>query len=248
MSSGSTPLYEADCKLLLVEDRSALLAGASPSNDLMLQTLGQSDPISTQIAIIKTRPILADVVGTLWDRRCPRAARAHGRPQGPAEGGGHPQHEPHFRDLPGPGSAEGRRRHQHARARLRGAKPEVESGADGHLKGFHRRPTGNTEGAGSGSGKQDPRFQEEQGDFLPGRRSARTGDRPGPARSRADTARNPAERRPLRRGPSSPQRSTHREPCRTVSMLTGRPPWSRSTARSPASWRSRRTRIARSTT
>jgi capsular exopolysaccharide synthesis family protein len=57
-----TPLYEADCKLLLVEDRSALFAGASPSNDLMLQTLGQSDPISTQIAIIKTRPILADVV------------------------------------------------------------------------------------------------------------------------------------------------------------------------------------------
>jgi succinoglycan biosynthesis transport protein ExoP len=56
-----TPLYEADCKLLLIEDKSALLAN-SPSTDLMLQTLGQSDPVSTQIEIVRTRPILADVI------------------------------------------------------------------------------------------------------------------------------------------------------------------------------------------
>lgn len=162
-----TPLYEADCKLLLVEDRSALLAGASPSNDLMLQTLGQSDPISTQIAIIKTRPILADVVALSG------IVDARGRPVRTDVLKGQLKVEAirntnlisvTYRE---PGPAEGCRRHQHARARLCGAKPEVESGRDGQLQGFHRRPTGNTEGAGSGSGKQDPRFQEEQGDFLP---------------------------------------------------------------------------------
>ena len=58
-----TPLYEADCELLLVEDKSpADLLGGSLGTDLMLQTLGKSDPIATQMEIIKTRPILSKVV------------------------------------------------------------------------------------------------------------------------------------------------------------------------------------------
>lgn len=57
-----TPLYEADCKLLLVEDKSVGLLGSSIATDLMMQTLGKSDPISTQMEIIKTRPILSKVV------------------------------------------------------------------------------------------------------------------------------------------------------------------------------------------
>ncbi len=58
----ATPLYEADCKLLLVEDKSISVMGGSLGTDMMLQTLGKSDPISTQIEIIKTRPILSKVV------------------------------------------------------------------------------------------------------------------------------------------------------------------------------------------
>lgn len=58
----ATPLYEADCKLLLVEDKSISLVGGSSGTDMMLRTLGKSDPISTQIEIIKTRPILSKVV------------------------------------------------------------------------------------------------------------------------------------------------------------------------------------------
>jgi succinoglycan biosynthesis transport protein ExoP len=57
-----TPLYEADCKLLLVDDKSGGLVGTSTGTDLMLQTLGQSDPVATQIEIIKTRPILSKVI------------------------------------------------------------------------------------------------------------------------------------------------------------------------------------------
>jgi capsular exopolysaccharide synthesis family protein len=58
----ATPLYQADCKLLLVEDRSVDLIGSSTGSDLMLQTLGKSDPISTQMEILKTRPILGKVI------------------------------------------------------------------------------------------------------------------------------------------------------------------------------------------
>ncbi len=58
----ATPLFEADCKLLLIEDKSISIMGGSSGTDMMLRTLGKSDPISTQIEIIKTRPILSKVV------------------------------------------------------------------------------------------------------------------------------------------------------------------------------------------
>jgi len=60
-----TPLFQADCKLLLVEDKSVGLMGSAVGTDLMLQTLGKSDPISTQMEIIKTRPILSKVIELL---------------------------------------------------------------------------------------------------------------------------------------------------------------------------------------
>jgi tyrosine-protein kinase Etk/Wzc len=59
------PLFKADCKLLLVEDKSVGTVGSSVGPDLMLQTLGNADPISTQMEIIKTRPILSRVVEIL---------------------------------------------------------------------------------------------------------------------------------------------------------------------------------------
>ncbi|MDG5814696.1 polysaccharide biosynthesis tyrosine autokinase [Chitinispirillales bacterium ANBcel5] len=60
------PVYESQCKILLVEDR----AGGGGFGDMgleniMMQSIGRSDPILTQIEIIKTRPIIEEVI-----RRC----------------------------------------------------------------------------------------------------------------------------------------------------------------------------------
>lgn len=55
-------IYESDCKLLLVDDQNANAFTDFALSDFMMQSFGKSDPIVTQIEILKTRPILAEVV------------------------------------------------------------------------------------------------------------------------------------------------------------------------------------------
>jgi capsular exopolysaccharide synthesis family protein len=61
----SKPVYESDCKLLLVDDKGKNSLTDFALDDIMMQTLGKSDPILTQIEILKTRPILEETI-----RRC----------------------------------------------------------------------------------------------------------------------------------------------------------------------------------
>jgi capsular exopolysaccharide synthesis family protein len=58
----TTPIFESDCKLLLIEGSGMNMLGDMALNDMMMQSLGKSDPISTQIEIIRTRPILSKVI------------------------------------------------------------------------------------------------------------------------------------------------------------------------------------------
>ena len=55
-------IYEADCKLLIVDSNEGGLLGQLGGSDLMLGSLGKSDPIATQIEVVKTRPILREVI------------------------------------------------------------------------------------------------------------------------------------------------------------------------------------------
>lgn len=61
-------VYEANGKLLISQDNMSLMGDASPIEDMMLSSLGKSDPITTQMEIIKTRPILMKVIDTLHMR------------------------------------------------------------------------------------------------------------------------------------------------------------------------------------
>lgn len=58
----ATPIYEAEGKLLLTEDNNSSILGDLAILDVMTQSLGQSDPINTQIEIIRTNPILERVI------------------------------------------------------------------------------------------------------------------------------------------------------------------------------------------
>jgi succinoglycan biosynthesis transport protein ExoP len=58
-------VYEANGKLLISQDNMSIMGDASPLEDMMLSSLGKSDPITTQMEIIKTRPILMKVIDTL---------------------------------------------------------------------------------------------------------------------------------------------------------------------------------------
>lgn len=58
----ATPLYEANCKLLLTDQSSSSILGDMAAQDMMLQAIGKADPINTQIEVIKTRPIINTVI------------------------------------------------------------------------------------------------------------------------------------------------------------------------------------------
>jgi len=58
-------VYEANGKLLISQDNMSIMGEASPLEDMMLSSLGKSDPITTQMEILKTRPILMEVIDTL---------------------------------------------------------------------------------------------------------------------------------------------------------------------------------------
>jgi capsular exopolysaccharide synthesis family protein len=57
-------VYEANGKLLISQDNMSIM-GSSPLEDIMLSSLGKSDPLTTQTEILKTRPILMGVIDTL---------------------------------------------------------------------------------------------------------------------------------------------------------------------------------------
>lgn len=58
----SKPIYESQCKILLVDDKGKNSLADFSMDDMMLQTLGKSDPIQTQIEILKTRPIFEQTI------------------------------------------------------------------------------------------------------------------------------------------------------------------------------------------
>lgn len=58
-------VYESDGKLLISQDNMNLLGNGSPLEDIMLSSLGKSDPLTTQMEILKTRPILNRVIDSL---------------------------------------------------------------------------------------------------------------------------------------------------------------------------------------
>lgn len=58
----ATPIYEVQGKLLLTEDSGSSILGDLAMLDLMTQSLGKSDPINTQMEVIKTNPILERVI------------------------------------------------------------------------------------------------------------------------------------------------------------------------------------------
>ena len=59
------PIYQADGKLLITHDNVDLPGKSNSLDDIMLSSLGKSDPLSTQIEIMKTRPILNKVIDRL---------------------------------------------------------------------------------------------------------------------------------------------------------------------------------------
>jgi len=58
-------VYESDGKLLISQDNMSLMGNGSPLEDIMLSSLGKSDPLTTQMEILKTRPILNRVIDSL---------------------------------------------------------------------------------------------------------------------------------------------------------------------------------------
>lgn len=60
------PVYESNGKLLISQDNMSLIGnGSSPLEDIMLSSLGKSDPLTTQMEILKTRPIMNRVIDSL---------------------------------------------------------------------------------------------------------------------------------------------------------------------------------------
>jgi capsular exopolysaccharide synthesis family protein len=58
-------VYESNGKLLISQDNMSLMNNGSPLEDIMLSSLGKSDPLTTQMEILKTRPILNRVISIL---------------------------------------------------------------------------------------------------------------------------------------------------------------------------------------
>jgi len=58
-------VYESNGKLLISQDNMSFMNNGSPLEDIMLSSLGKSDPLTTQMEILKTRPILHRVVDSL---------------------------------------------------------------------------------------------------------------------------------------------------------------------------------------
>ena len=58
-------VYESNGKLLISQDNMSLMGNESPLEDIMLSSLGKSDPLTTQMEILKTRPILNRVIDSL---------------------------------------------------------------------------------------------------------------------------------------------------------------------------------------
>ncbi|MGM0462685.1 MAG: GumC family protein, partial [Fibrobacterota bacterium] len=63
----STPVYEADAKILVTDSgTSGAVPGFIGAGDMMLSAIGsRSDPLMTQIEIMKTRPVIAEAVRRL---------------------------------------------------------------------------------------------------------------------------------------------------------------------------------------
>ena len=63
-----TPIYQANSKILIAKNQTGNLLQSLSGNfelgnsDMLMQEMGKSDPTSTQIEIIKTRPILQMVI------------------------------------------------------------------------------------------------------------------------------------------------------------------------------------------
>ncbi|MFP4162802.1 MAG: GumC family protein [Chitinispirillaceae bacterium] len=61
----TAPIYESYCHLLLIDDGKLADSESFSQKDFMIQTLGKSDPVLTQIQMLKTRPVIEEVI-----RRC----------------------------------------------------------------------------------------------------------------------------------------------------------------------------------
>ena len=59
------PLYEATCKVLLINEQKTGAAENYTLDDFLMQSLGKSDPILTHLEMLKTRPVIDEVI-----RRC----------------------------------------------------------------------------------------------------------------------------------------------------------------------------------
>lgn len=55
----ATPVYEASCKLLIAD---VMYSSLLNQKDMVLGTLGKSDPITTQVEVMKSRPIFEEVI------------------------------------------------------------------------------------------------------------------------------------------------------------------------------------------
>ncbi|HCY37828.1 MAG: hypothetical protein DKM50_08545 [Candidatus Margulisiibacteriota bacterium] len=60
--SMAKPVYEADCALLVTETKGPGLLGDLEVGALLSETIGKSDPIDTQLELVKRRPILSKVI------------------------------------------------------------------------------------------------------------------------------------------------------------------------------------------
>lgn len=58
-------VYESNGKLLISQDNMSFMNNGSPLEDIMLRSLGKSDPLTTQMEILKTRPITTKIIDTL---------------------------------------------------------------------------------------------------------------------------------------------------------------------------------------
>lgn len=59
MVQRATPVYEASCKLLIAD---VMYSSLLNQKDMVLGTLGKSDPITTQVEVMRSRPIFEEVI------------------------------------------------------------------------------------------------------------------------------------------------------------------------------------------